>query len=56
MKSVTVSGCNPSGEDEDAVLDTALAKAGEDRSSLFGWSITRTEDDLTRAVVILHTD
>lgn len=41
-------------ETDEAVLDLALSVTGEDRSSIFGWAISRGDGDT--AMVTLHTD
>lgn len=53
VKRVTVIEVEP--EDSDSrILEVAMAKAGETRSSLFGSSITRYDDGIVN--VDLHTD
>jgi hypothetical protein len=55
MKRVLVMDITPEHTDEE-VLAVALVAAREDKSSLFGWTITPNPDDATHAVVTMHTD
>jgi len=41
---------------DDECLSTAMAAAGESRSSLFGWDVKRHDDTPGTVVVTLHTD
>lgn len=41
---------------KDEIADIAMRVAGEDRSSLFGWTVTPYDDDPTTASVMLATD
>lgn len=54
VKTVLVEGITDQSNDE--IFEAATRGAGESRSSLFGWRLSRDLNDPTRAVVTLDID